>query len=79
MVVVVLRKRDTNSQGENDYFLLSSWADEVRKLGRLADQNVAKFIGVCEEPGNWALVQEWVDGKDLAATLKVFARARAAF
>ena len=59
-------------QGENDYFLISSWADEVRKLGKLNDQNIARFLGVCEEKGNWALVQEWVDGHDLREVMKSY-------
>jgi serine/threonine protein kinase len=41
--------KKTRLQGDNDYFLLSSWADEVRKLERLNDQNIAAFIGVVEE------------------------------
>ncbi len=49
--------KKTRLQGDNDYFLLSSWADEVRKLERLSDVNIARFLGVCEERGHWALVQ----------------------
>merc|ERR1711991_466537 len=57
-------------QGENDYFLLSSWADEVAKLQQLSNANVARFLGVCEEKGSWALVQDWVDGSDLRQVMK---------
>ncbi len=54
------------------FFLVCSWADEVAKLERFADQNLAKFLGVVEEKGHWALVQEWVDGHDLRAAMKQY-------
>lgn len=33
------------------------WSDEVHKLERFNDQNIARFLGVVEEKGHWALVQ----------------------
>ena len=36
------------------------------------DQNIAHFIGVCEEPGSWALISEWIEGKDLNSTMKQY-------
>lgn len=37
--------------------MCNRWSDEVHKLERFNDQNIARFLGVVEEKGHWALVQ----------------------